>query len=75
MSQLPVSNVSYMHITKDGHCAFCGSKLRLCLNPGCGKWFHATREDHVNCKTSCRKKKSRDKIKSAKNLEQAEDLK
>lgn len=54
-----MQKMKLLHVTKSGHCAFCGAKVRLCLDPKCGEFFHPTRDGHIYCRTRCRVRKFR----------------
>ncbi|UNY40594.1 hypothetical protein KLER11_gp73 [Pararheinheimera phage vB_PsoM_KLER1-1] len=49
--------MSQRHVSKDGKCVYCGSKLRQCIE--CYEWFLANNKVHVLCRDRCRTRRSR----------------
>ena len=45
------------HVTAQGRCTYCGSKLSKC--PECGEPFHAAIKSHIYCSARCRMRKHR----------------
>ena len=59
VQRVGVIEMSLMHVTKDGFCAYCGAKQQLC--EVCKGFFHAKNVRHVICSDKCQTKKGRDK--------------
>ncbi len=49
--------MSQIHVSKDGKCIYCGSKMIQC--PICGDWFLQKNRSHIICLPRCRTRKSR----------------
>lgn len=57
MSQIGVTELNLMHVTKHNTCAFCNAELKRCVT--CGNFFHAARKNNVYCRDRCRTRKFR----------------
>lgn len=52
--------MSQSHVTAKGYCAFCGAKLKQCVE--CQEWFISTVSGHIYCRSRCRTRAYRRKL-------------